>query len=537
MAAADLILVNADIFTMDARDSRARALAARGETLIAVGEEAEIRGLAGPKTEVIDAGGRVVLPGFIDAHCHLLSLRGQQLLQADCSPARARSIGDLIRILKEEAARTPRGQWVQGGSYDHSKLAENRHPTRRELDRVSTEHPVHLRNNSCHMGVLNSLALERAGITRETPDPPGGVFERDADGELTGICREEAHFLFVHGMGTEQSFVPAYTTEELKRAVQLACRENNSVGITSVGDALVNPQEIGAYQEALQEGLLTVRVYMIVLDNNLPRLEALQLHTGLGSTMLKLGALKSFVDGATAGHTAWLSEPYEGRPEYYGIATKTPEQIEPLVLQAHRSGLQIEVHANGDRAIEMVLDAYEKAQAAFPRSDPRHRIAHCTVVTPAILRRLKALGVVALPFSTYVYEHGEKFGAYGKRVSMMFAHRSFLDHGIPVAGSSDNPCATQDPFIALQSMVTRKSSGGLEIGPEQKVSVMEALRIYTMGSAYASFEEGIKGSLEPGKLADFVVVSEDPTRVAPERLKDIRALKTVVGGKVVYDAL
>jgi hypothetical protein len=365
-------------------------------------------------------------------------------------------------------------------------------------------------------------------------DPPGGVFDRDENGELTGVCREEAHFLFVTGMGKEGSFVPPYSLEEMKQAIVRSCREYNSMGITSVGDALVGPEEIEAYQAAYHEGVLNARVYMIVLDTNLEKLKQVKVKTGFGNDMLKIGGIKSFVDGAIAGHTAWLSRPYEDKPDYYGIPTKTPEEINQIVWDAHTAGFQLEVHANGDKAIEMLLDAYEKAQKEFPRTDPRHRIAHCTVITPEIIRRIKALGVVVLPFSTYVYEHGEKMSGYGDRISMMFAHRTFLDEGIPVGGSSDNPCATQDPLIAIQSMVTRKSSTGLELGPEQKVSVDEALYIYTRGSAYATFEEEIKGSIEAGKCADFVVLSDDPGEVEPETIKDIQVEQTFVGGRQVY---
>jgi len=531
---ADLLIINANGITMDPRNSSTEAVAVTGGIITAVGTSDKLKSLAGPDTRILDAAGKTLLPGFIDAHCHLLSLAGKQLLHVDCSAGKVDSIDGVIGELKKRAEATPPGQWVLGGRYDDTKLAENRHPTRQDLDKASTKHPIHLRHVSGHMGVVNSRALELGKFDRNTPDPEGGAFDRDARGELTGMCREEADFLFLPGIGFGEGLIPPPTAEQDVEAVRLACQEYNSLGITSVGDALVGPGEIAAYQSALEQGLLSVRVYMLVLDNHLPALKALQVRTGFGSDFLKIGGVKSFVDGAIAGRTAWLSEPYEGRPDDFGIPTKTPAETEEIVLAAHRAGYQLAVHANGDAAINMVLDAYEKALKLYPREDHRHRIAHCTVVTPEILARIKHLGVVVLPFSTYIYEHGEKMGEYGSRISMMFAHRSFLDYGIPVGGSSDNPCATEDPLIAIQSMVTRRSSSGQVLGPEQKISVEEALRIYTMGSAYAAFEEQRKGSIETGKLADFVLLSDDPRRVDPERIMEIQVEETIVGGKSVY---
>ena len=344
-----------------------------------------------------------------------------------------------------------------------------------------------------------------------------------------------AHFLFVTGMGDDSSFIPSYTIPQLVEAVKRSCKEYNSMGITSVGDALVGPLDIEAYQAALQEGQLNARVYMIVLDVNLPKLKAAGLKTGFGNSMLKLGGIKSFVDGAIAGYTAWLSKPYGHKPGNYGIPTKTPEEIDELVLEAHSAGFQMEVHANGDKAISMLLDSYEKAQNRFPARDRRHRIAHCTLVNRELLERIKNLGVVVLPFSTYIWEHGDKMETYGERISWMFPHRSFLDYGIPVGGSSDNPCATQDVLTGLQAMVTRTSSEGKLLGPEQRITLEEALRIYTQGSAYATYEENIKGMITPGMLADFVFLSKNPFSVDPHGLMEIKVLKTFLGGRPVFE--
>jgi len=534
MICPDLIVKNGLIRTMDSRNTVVQALAVLNGRVAATGSDAEMDALAGPNTEVLDLRGRTVVPGFIDAHCHLLSLRGKQLLQVDCSPGKVKTIDDIIEALRREAERTPKGQWILGGSYDYSKLEEKRHPTRHDLDRVSRDHPVHLRSQTCHSGILNTKAFEMCGIDADTPDPPGGKFEREPDGYPRGLCLEEAHFLFVTGMGDENSFVPSYTPDQLVTAIDRACREAAAYGITSIGDALVGPAEILAYQEALKRGILKTRVYMIVLDTWMPLLEKAGFFTGFGGEMLKVGAIKSFADGAIAAHTAWLSEPYGFDATYYGIPTKTPEQMDALVLRAHQAGYQMEIHANGDKAIAMVLDSYEKAQTRHPTGDRRHRIAHCTVVNDELVERIARLGVIPVPFTTYVWEHGEKMPAYGERIEEMFAHRTFLEKEIPVAAGSDNPCGTQDVMTALQAMVTRTSSEGKPQGLSQRITPEEALRVYTVNGAYASFEERDKGSLEPGKLADFAVLSRDPVTADPFSLRETRVLRTVLGGETIF---
>ncbi len=536
MITPDLIIKNAVIRSMNGNNDVFEAFAVKDGLFAAVGKTSDVINLDAPGVKVIDAAGKIILPGFNDAHCHLLSLRGKQLLQVDCSPAKVKNIEDIIKLLRKKADETTPGQWVLGGSYDFSKLEEKRHPTAAELDRVSKSHPVHLRSQTCHCGVVNSTAFKIAGIDENTANPPGGDFVRDENGRLTGLCLEEAHFKFVTGMGKEGSFVPSYTTEQLATAVEIACKEASSYGITSVGDGLVGPPEISAFQSAFESGRLSCRVYMNVLENYLHMLKDVGVRTGFGNEMLQFGAIKSFVDGAIAAHTAWLSEPYGGRPGYYGIPTKTPEDTEALVLEAHSGGYQMEIHANGDNAIDMVLTAIEKAQAEHPEKRLRHRIAHCTVINEQLLKRIRAAEVIPLPFTTYVWEHGEKMHVYGERIENMFAHKSFLDAGIPVAASSDNPCGMQDVMTAVQAMVTRTSSQGLRVGFSQRITAEQALRIYTAGSAYSSFEEKIKGTIEDGKLADFVVLDKDPVKTDPFAIREIKVCQTWLGGRKVFDA-
>ncbi len=532
----DMIIKNAVVRSVNSHDDVLEAFAVKDGKFAAVGSNSDVMNLDAPGVRIIDAGGRAVLPGFNDAHCHLLSLRGKQLLQADCGPDKVKNIADIISVLRKRAEHTHAGDWVLGGSYDYSKLEEKRHPTASELDQVSDRHPVHLRSQTCHCGVVNSAGLKIAGINNDTANPPGGEFVRDKNGKLTGLCLEEAHFQFVTGMGMEGSFVPAYSVNQLVEAVGIACRESASFGITSVGDGLVGPPEIEAYQAALESGNLSCRVYMNVLDTYFERMKALGVKTGFGNEMLRFGAVKSFVDGAIAAHTAWLSEPYTDRPGYFGIPTKTADETESFVMDAHLNGCQVEIHANGDLAIDMVLTAVEKAQKQNPWKLLRHRIAHCTVINDQLLRRIKDTGVIPLPFTTYVWEHGEKMSAYGARIENMFAHRSFLDSGIPVAASSDNPCGMQDVMTAIQAMVTRISSGGLNIGPGQRITAEQAVRIYTMGGAYATKEEDIKGSIEAGKLADFVILDRDPVTSDPFGIREIKIFETWLEGRKIFEA-
>lgn len=527
MLFADLVALNGNIITVDDKNPRAEALAVKDEKFVAVGATNQLRELAGANTRVIDIQGKTVIPGFIDAHCHPTAV-ARSLLQVDCSPARVNTISDIVNALAERGKTTPPGKWLQGFSYDDTKLTQKRHPTRWDLDKASTEHPIYVQHVSGHIGVANSHALAMAKVTKDSPDPAGGRFDRAENGELTGVCRERAQDMF-------RPLIPPPTREEDKKAIYLLCQKYSSAGITSVGDAMVSPLDIRLYQDALEEKLLSMRVYMMVLSDNLAYLKELSLRTGFGNNRLKIGAIKMFLDGAIAGRTASLYEPYEGRPDDYGILVLTQEELDKRIFEAHEAGLQIGVHANGDRAIDMLLDSYEKALHKLPRVNHRHRIEHCTVVNTTILKRIKELGLVVLPFATYIWEHGEKMKEYGKRISMMFACRSFLDYGIPVAGSTDNPCGPVEPLLGLQSMVTRKSKDGEILGAEQKISIEEAIKIYTLGSAYASFEENVKGSIEVGKLADFVVLSNDPTRVSPDSIRAIDVEKTIVGGKIVYE--
>lgn len=531
---ADLVVVNGKIFTAAQKPRWAEALAVWKNRFCAVGSRADIESLIGPDTELIDARGGAVLPGLHDAHCHVASMGAEHALQVDCTPEKRRCIADLIAAFQEAAAETPEGKWLIGFGYDETKLAEKRHATRWELDRASTRHPILLKSFTYHFGVVNSKALELAGIDRGTADPPGGLFERTADGQPNGVCFEEAFFSWIPGFSKIKAIIPPYSEEEKARGLQIVCRDFNRMGLTSAGDASSDIHTLLACQEADRRGALSVRLNLMIHESYFPALRDAGIRTGFGNERCKIGSIKSFADGACAGRTVWLSTPYGEKPDYHGIPVKTPEELSEAVRSYHEAGFQVSVHANGDLAINMVLDAYQKALQSRPRENHRHRIEHCTFVTEEILKRMKRLGVAAAPFANYPITQGDKLDVYGDWIDMMFAHRSFLDHGVRIGASTDFPVVTANPFISLQSMTTRRYVDGRVLGGKQRVSVEEAVEIYTLGSAYLSFDEHIKGSIESGKLADFVILDRDIFTIPLQEIGQVGVIRTVFDGRTVF---
>ncbi|MEJ2206289.1 MAG: amidohydrolase [Gemmatimonadota bacterium] len=523
-AAADLIVVNGKVLTQDAAVPSAEAFAVREGRFMAVGSSEDVDNLtASGRTEVVDAAGMTVVPGFIDAHSHPSGAGLNALKNVNTN------LGSIARIqaaLRERAAGTPRGEWIIGYMYDDTKQEEGRPLNRRDLDAVSTEHPIVVGHRGGHTGVYNSRAFEVAGVTAETPDPFGGHFFRE-NGELTGKVAERARAVF--------DVPQSVTREERAEGIGVICREMNAAGLTSVHQTGTSAADFTAYQDAYAAGDLTIRMYAMARGGTFPALREAGVRTGFGDAMLKVGAVKYAADGSASERTMAMSTPYAGRPDDYGILTMTQEQIHEVVEEAHRAGWQVAIHANGDVTIDMVLNAYERVQKEWPRPDVRHRIEHCSLVNPELLRRIADGGFVPAPFYTYVHYHGEKWVEYGEeKMEWMFAHRSFLDHGIMVAPASDHPPGPYEPLMAIQSMVTRKDYAGRVWGPSQRITVDEALRICTMHGAYASYEERQKGSITVGKLADFVLLAEDPHDVDPDRIKEIPVLRTVVGGRTVY---
>ena len=525
---AHTVIKNANIITIDPSQPRAQSLAILNGLLVSIGDNDSSESLIGPNTEVLDLSGKTVLPGFIDAHIHVLNSGIRHVMAADCDLP---DIDSIKQALKKRVVTIPEGQWVQGFKFDDTKTVEQRFLSKTDLDQVSTDHPIMVAHRAGHIYYLNSKALEMAGFNDNTPDPPGGKFGREPDtGELNGVVYERAIEPVRFGL------IPPETPEIRREGLRTICTMLNSVGLTSVHDARVIQEELTTYQEGYQNGELSLRIYALMYHTHFKSLKEAGLRTGLGDDMLRIGGIKMVADGAIAGRTAYMSEPYIGSDCDHGILAMTQEEIEKNVIEMHNAGFQVCIHANGDLTIEMVLDAYQKAQNLNPRQDPRHRIEHCTVVTPNILEKMKSLGTIATPFCTYVYHHGEKMRFFGEhRLKWMFAQKSFLEYGITSTGATDYPPGPFEPLLGIQSCVTRTDSNGNVWGPEQRISVEEALKIYTINGAYASFEERLKGSISQGKLADLVVLSEDPTQVSPDVIKDISVERTILGGKTVYE--
>ena len=517
-------------------DRRPEAFACLGEWIVATGRVAELRERY-PDADVTDFGDATVVPGLNDAHQHP-TMAAEDLLHADLSPDRVRTRAEIIVTMRERVASTPAGDWVRGSRYDHAKASGGQVLTRDDLDEVSTEHPVLVVHVAGHWGVVNSRGLQVAGLTDGSEDPPGGELGRDGAGRLNGVLYEQALFdLAYPAVARGEPVIPPSGLDDKLRALARYSAMLHAAGITSAGDALVGPDGVELLQAARRRGELTLRVSMLIAYPHFDTMRRLGLSTGLGDSRLRIGGIKAFVDGAVAGGTCLLEGEYAGGGGH-GIQTVTRKELTDLVRDVHDSGSRIGVHANGDRAIGLLLDAIEEADTANPRPGARHRIEHCTVVNDEIIARMRRLGLVAVPFGSYVAYHGDKLlGYYGKeRLERMFAHRSLLDAGVAVAGSSDYPCGPYEPLLALQSCVTREAADGTVLGGSQRITAGEALALYTTGSAYAAGEEDVKGRLAPGYLADFVVFDEDPLAVDPRRLARIAVRQTWVGADQVWAA-
>jgi predicted amidohydrolase YtcJ len=525
----DLILYNANILTIDTADPRAQAVAIAGGRFLAVGSNDDVRNLAKAGTRQVDLGGKTVVPGFIDAHTHPSYAGIRHLRWVDCD---LRSIAEIQDAIRARAAKTPAGDWVIGFKYDDTKTKEGRKLTREDLDEATKDHPVFIEHRGGHTAYVNSLAFRRTEVSEDTADPAGGKFDRDpANGRLTGGLRENATERF------RQLLPVNFSRDEMRQGVKLIAQMMVRTGVTSVGDAEATPEDLLAYQDAREAGELSFRVYCFLQYQFLERMTAAGIRTGLGDDWLRVGAIKLVCDGSISERTARLTQPYVGRPNDYGILVHSEEELYENARKAHAAGWQIGTHANGDAAIDIMLRIYERLQREMPRRDPRFRLEHCTVVNPGLIERIRALGAIPTPFSTYVYYHGEKMREYGpERLNWMFAVRSFLDAGIRVTQASDYPPGPFEPMMALRSEVTRTDIHGNVWGPKQRITVEEALRVGTINGAYASFDENKKGSITAGKLADLVVLGRDPLRVDPMELINIPIERTMAGGRWVYES-
>jgi predicted amidohydrolase YtcJ len=436
--------------------------------------------------------------------------------------------------MRRQAAQTPPGQWVIGNKYDDTKMSDERPVNRHDLDEAVPLQPAIIRHRGGHTAVLNTRGLEVAGITLQTPDPEGGQFGR-ANGELTGFVAEKALSEVVEKAGQW----PEISRTVRQQGVAYMSRAMAAAGLTSTTDAGCSLENFVAYQDARAAGELLTRVAIMPYGPTdfYAHLRAAGLRSGFGDDWIRFGAVKYSADGSASERTMRMSTPFEGRPGDYGILTMNQQEIDKAVSDALASGWRVGIHANGDVTIDMVLKAYEAGLNGWQGENPRLRIEHCSLVNPDLLRRIKAAGVIPAPFYTYAHYHGNKWVDYGpEKMQWMFAHKSFLDSGIPVAPASDYTPGPFEPLMAIQSMVTRKDFKGRVWGPNQRISVDQALQVCTVNGAWASMEEDIKGSLTPGKLADLVMLGADPHDTAEDEIKNIPVLRTIVDGKTVFAA-
>lgn len=527
MAQADLILLNGDLYTMDPRQPRACALAVQCGRVLAVGSE-ELRCLAGPDTRVIDLEGRCVLPGLTDSHIHLMeyALGLQQVDLGGCA-----SLEEMLGRVAARAAKTPPGEWVQGRGWDQEQWPQPRFPTAADLDRVVAHHPVVLTAKSGHALVANSMALQRAGINAESPDPPGGCIVRDPAGQPTGLVLEKA-------MDRVLAAVPQPDDEAVAEALPAAFERAWRVGLTAVHD-MDDLHAFGALQRLWAQGRLRLRVVKYLPVEALEQVLALHLRAGLGDAWLRIGGIKVFADGALGTRTAAMLEPYEGEPDNPGILTIEPEALQDLARRATAGGVGLAVHAIGDRANRIVLDALEQARTGLPPGSPvRHRIEHVQLLHPDDLGRLATLGVVASMQPVHATQDAPTADRYwGARSALAYAWRSLLDTGAVLAFGSDCPVEDLNPFLGLHSAITRTRPDGYP-GPEgwypqQRITAEEAVRAYTWGAAYAAGLEDQLGSLTEGKLADLVVLDRNVFTCQPDATAQTRVVGTMIGGEWV----
>ena len=522
----NMILHNGRILTMGLREPEVEALALAGNRVFAIGRSTEMLALAGSGARRFDLGGKRVTPGFNDAHSHPcdggVALVTQVALEMD-------SIEAIKAAIRAKAATTAPGDWVVGFLYDDTKTP--RPLERADLDAAAPDHPVVVQHRGGHTAFVNSRALAAARIEENTPDPPHGEYFRDVAGRHNGRVAENAAEAIL------ALAVRPPSRDDYRKGAALISKQFVSRGITSACEADGNPAILQGYQDARDAGELMGRFYTHIDYGQLDKMIAAGVHTGFGDEWVRVGAVKLFADGSISERTALLSEPYSGLGGYRGISRASRETLYAQARKAYLAGWQVGTHANGDVAIDTILGVYEQLQREFPRRDARLRIEHCTLVTPELVRRIKAAGVIPLPFAGYVYFHGEKMHFYGdERLKHMFAMRDFLDAGIKAAPGSDYTASPAEPMLWLRSEVTRTDASGHIWGANQRISVAEAIRCSTVHGAYASLEEGIKGTLEPGQLADLVVWDHDLMTIDPESFMSVKPERTMLGGRWVYEA-
>lgn len=537
---ADLALVNGKIITVDASFSVAQAVAVKDGRVQAVGATEDIKKLVGKNTEVIDLKGRTVMPGLYDSHLHVVGT-GTALQMINCRTPPMMSIEDMKKAVAEKVKQAKPGEWVQGRGWDQAKLEEHRNPSRWDLDEVSLDNPVVLTRTCGHLLVANSAALKLAGITKETKDPVGGRIVRDEKGEPTGMLEESP------AMNLVRTHIPPVGIPKTMEAIRTACTAFNEAGITSVIDAGNTEDEMVAYQLLKQRGELTVRVNFMLrsiqegepIEESVKRVEGFPMITGMGDELLRFQGLKILIDGGVGGRTALLREPYEGTPDNSGILTVPIENLQRLVDAANKRGMLCGIHCAGGKAMDIVLDAYKKTNKVKPIKGRRFYLIHAYQPSDENFKDCQELGVLVASQPSFLYYLGESYyeNVGHWRSQWLKPHRAWIDHGIVVGGGTDSPVTPYLPFPSLWTAIARRTEvNDVQMGTEQCVTREEAIRMYTINGAYLSFEEDIKGSLEPGKLADMVILDRDIITCPVDDIRDTRVLRTFLDGKTVYKA-
>jgi predicted amidohydrolase YtcJ len=537
---ATLILLNGRIWTENPRQPEAEAVALEGQHILAVGPSPAIRKLAGPNCKIIDLQGRRAVPGFNDSHVHFLG-GGNSLISVQLGAAN--SAAEFRRRLGEYAKKLPKGAWIREGNWDHQRWTPADLPTHKLIDDVTPDNPVMVWRSDGHMLLANALAMKLAGIDHNTKDVPGGEIVRDSDGNPTGILKDEA-------TGLVEKVVPPLAERELDAGMKAAMREAARNGVTSVQNMSDSPVDRNTavkfreFQKFARAGSLTVRIYNASPLRDWRDLGDVGVQAGFGNPVLRTGNLKSFADGALGSATAWMNAPFTDHPDKSGLASTDlmdATRMYANIQGADQAGLQVSIHAIGDRAIHTVLDLFERVERQNGGNDHRFRIEHAQHTSPGDIPRFGALGVIASMQPYHAIDDGrwaEKVIG-PERIKTSYAWRSLLDHGAVLAFGSDWPVAPLDPLMGIYAATTRRTLDGKHPQgwvPEQRIKVAEAVHAYTVGSAFAERQETVKGSIEPGKLADLVVLTDDIFHVAPADIEKTRVYMTIFDGAVIYQA-
>jgi predicted amidohydrolase YtcJ len=531
----ELVVFNAKVYTMDATVPVAEAFAIKGGRFVAIGKSADVRGLAGKGTQLLDAKQMTIVPGFIDCHNHA---GGTTLLYETLvgNPFEVEfvSIASIIAKLKAKAAQTPAGTWVEGYFHDDTKLTDKRPLNRQDLDQVSAEHPVVVNHRGGHTSFYNSKAFELAKVTKDTPNPAGGTFDKDPNGELNGRVTDQARGAMGRA-GQRPQYTPEQRAQRDRDGIAHISKQFARYGLTTVHH---EGGDLASIQDVRARGDLRHRISYESSGNVLTNMIATGIRSGFGDEWVRMGATSEHtVDGSFSERTMALSVPYAGQNGYKGNVTETQDTLNDWVERVHRAGIQVNCHANGDVAIDMYMTAFERAQKLAPRADARPKVTHCTLINDDLIRRLKAAGAVPAMFTTYAYYNTDKFPFYGEDLmKRSMAYRTMLDAGIYAAAGSDFSPGPFAPLMGIQGMVTRTGWDNTSWGVNQRVSVDEAIRINSYNGAWNSHEEKDKGSITEGKLADFVMLADDPHTVSPNKIKDIQIVRTVVSGATMYQA-